>query len=119
MDYQKLGKILKYSRVAAGLSQQYVADVIQKTPQNVSSWELGKSRIDMESFETLCKIYKIPFVETLNRIIDEHDEPEYMSYADSELMAKYKKLDHEGKRFVKQAVYYASEVCKASKSKKK
>ncbi|MDD6483314.1 MAG: helix-turn-helix transcriptional regulator [Clostridiales bacterium] len=107
MDYKKLGKILKYSRVAAGLSQQYVADIINKTPQNISSWELGKSRIDMDSFEILCGIYKIPFVDTLNRIVNEHAEPEYMGYLDSEIMSNYKKLDYTGKNFVKQAIYLA------------
>lgn len=110
MDYKKLGKILKYSRVAAGLSQQYVADIIQKTPQNISSWELGKSRIDMDSFEVLCNIYQIPFVDTMNRIVCEEAEPEYMSYSDAELISYYKGLSYDAKNFVKQAVYLAKKA---------
>lgn len=35
---------------------------------NISSWERGKSKIDIDSFAELCKIYHIDFSKTLERL---------------------------------------------------
>lgn len=59
MDYITLGKILRDARVAIGLTQSDAAKRVGVTFQNISSWERGKSKIDIESLSTLCSLYDI------------------------------------------------------------
>ena len=65
MDYLALGRILSAGRKAVGLRQQDAADKVGVTFQNVSSWERGKSKIDIESLSALCELYGLSFVDTL------------------------------------------------------
>lgn len=108
MNYKKLGLVLKSARSAAGLSQTQVSRHIGKTPQNISSWELGKSKIDIDSFECLCRLYDIPFIDTLNLVINDISE-EYIRLTDEDVISIYKNLPAESKSFIKHAVYVLSE----------
>lgn len=48
---------LRQARNYTGLSIQDVAKHVGKTPQTVSLWELGASRISAEDFLRLCRLY--------------------------------------------------------------
>lgn len=61
MDYKTLGSILKEARINSKLKQSEVAEILNVTFQNISSWELGKSKIDIETLIKLCNMYKIDF----------------------------------------------------------
>lgn len=65
MDYKKLGLILKNARICANLKQSDAASVVGVTFQNISSWELGKSKIDIDTFSKLCDLYGLDFVRAL------------------------------------------------------
>lgn len=73
MDYAKLGKTLKYARERAGFTQRDIAELIGVTPQNVSSWERGKSKIDIDTLDVLCKKYGIGLPETLTQASGEQE----------------------------------------------
>lgn len=68
MDYIKLGQILRSARESAGYTQADIAVSLGVTPQNISSWERGKSKIDIDTFEYLCQKYNVSFVDTLETI---------------------------------------------------
>jgi repressor LexA len=61
MFYKELGEILREGRKAASLSQNDVALRMGLTNQNISSWELGKSKIDMNQLQSLCDMYGLDF----------------------------------------------------------
>lgn len=60
MDYVLLGILLRDARVAARFTQDDAAQRIHKTPQTVSLWEKGKSKIDIETLASLCQMYNTP-----------------------------------------------------------
>lgn len=78
MDYITLGKILRDARVTIGLTQSDVAKRVGVTFQNISSWERGKSKIDIESLSTLCNLYDISLTGILT-ISDNIYDPEFDS----------------------------------------
>lgn len=104
MNYRKLGVTLRNARIAAHLSQAQVSEYINKTSQNISSWELGKSKIDIDSFEKLCHLYNIPFAETLRDISDDSEE-EYGLMSDEDVIQLYKKLDVPSKSLIKHTIH--------------
>lgn len=104
MDYKKLGVALKNARIKSKLSQAQVSEYINKTAQNISSWELGKSKIDIDSFERLCKLYNISFTDTLTNLSGIETE-EYMMLQDDDVIRIYRELDSHAKAFVKHAIY--------------
>lgn len=59
MDYIRLGALLRDARVSARYTQEDAAKQIGKTPQSVSLWEKGKSKIDIEALASLCKMYGV------------------------------------------------------------
>ena len=70
MDYKKLGSMLKEARSNAKYTQPDVASKLGVTFQNVSSWERGKSKIDIDTLVKLCDLYEINFVNVLERAND-------------------------------------------------
>lgn len=69
MNYIILGQYLKKARTEANISQADIAAQLDVTPQNVSSWERGKSKIDIDSFFKLCSMYQVdplPIMEAAN-----------------------------------------------------
>ena len=59
MDYTKLGLTLKDGRMSKKLKQSQVASSLGVTTATVSSWELGKSKMDIETFVRLCCDYDL------------------------------------------------------------
>lgn len=65
LDYKILGAALKEARATSGYSQNDVAKVLGITYQNVSSWERGASKIDIDSLLILCEKYDLDFAAVL------------------------------------------------------
>lgn len=100
MDYIYLGKILQEARNALGLKQSEIADKLGCTSANISSWERGKSKIDMDSFASLCKIYNIDFANTLNKVANEQKAPIIIDKSNDDkqkLLHNYESLNNTGK----------------------
>lgn len=103
MNFIVLGNILRESRKKAGYTQQEVADLFNMTFSNVSSWERGKSKIDIESYLRLCNFYGIEAIEPLIEATKGMKEyyialPDDVTSGDeAELIGKYKDLNKGGK----------------------
>lgn len=65
MDYIRLGTLLRDARIAAHYTQEDAATHIGKTPQSVSLWEKGKSKIDIEALASLCQMYGVSIATVL------------------------------------------------------
>lgn len=101
MDYIALGKTLQEARIALGLKQIDVANRIGCTSANISSWERGKSKIDIDSFAELCMIYNLDFGVTLERLNQNANTVnELISTIEREHIKKYRTLDEYGKELV-------------------
>ncbi len=57
-DYKKLIERLKQARLDAGLSQQVVADELNKPQSYVSKVESGDRRLDIIEVKEFAKLYK-------------------------------------------------------------
>ena len=95
MFYKALGLLLRSARKSAGLSQEEVAQRMGITNQNVSSWELGKSKIDMNQLLQLCSMYETDFIDILQRAsgsVPKIARIEYTS-GERELIELYRRAD--------------------------
>lgn len=63
MTKEEIGKIIKESRVAAGLTQLQVSKILERPQQTIASWESGKSQPDAN---TLFELFRV-----LGRSVDE------------------------------------------------
>lgn len=102
MDYIKLGKILQDARNNLGIKQIDVANKLGCTSANVSSWERGKSKIDIDSFAELCDMYKLDFAKILEEISNNDNEPktDHLTSDEKIYIKKYRSLDQFGKKAV-------------------
>lgn len=103
MDYNKLGQILKDARESNGFTQKEIAAYLNVTPQNISSWERGKSKVDIDTFETLCNKYRLSFSQTLEKLRASNNEVKStstFSLKEIDHIKKYRGLDDHGKELV-------------------
>ena len=71
------------------------------TPANISSWERGKSKIDIDSFAELCLIYHLDFAKTLEQLsASDNSENYHLTTSEHEHIKKYRTLDEYGKKAV-------------------
>lgn len=124
MDFAKLGFLLKQARVNSGYTQAEVAQLLNVTYQNVSSWERGKSKIDIDSYVQLCNIYGIDTVKPLEESADNISiyssmpisinsiEEHTLSQDEQELIQNYRNLNKQGKDYIKQTMYIATQTYK-------
>lgn len=109
MDYEILGSILKDARSKLKITQSEIATKLGVTFQNVSSWERGKSKIDIDTLVTLCNIYGIDFTSALSRANNNSPVPAKaetgeLSQDDLELLEDYHKLNESGREAARNAV---------------
>lgn len=113
MDYKKLGKIMQNGRKQKSYTQLFVASMLGVTPQNISSWELGKSKMDIDTYIKLCNLYDLDFVYSVMKCSDEPCLPHFpatfdidgnridgyqpISQEDEEILQKFHALDQRGK----------------------
>jgi len=57
-DYKEIMERLKRARVEAGLSQQTVADKLDKPQSYISKVESGERRLDVAEMKKFAEIYK-------------------------------------------------------------
>ncbi|MGN0501773.1 MAG: XRE family transcriptional regulator, partial [Ruminococcus sp.] len=117
MDYNKLGKILQDARNNLGIKQVDVANKLGCTAANVSSWERGKSKIDIDSFAELCDMYKLDFAKVLEEISNNDNEPktDYLTSDEKIHIKKYRTLDEYGKKAVDDLLDNEYERCQEEK----
>jgi len=124
MDFAKLGKILKQARVDSGRTQAEIANLLGVTYQNVSSWERGKSKIDIESYVQLCALYGIdtikPLEESTGSMLiysliptsDTNTVENTLTQDEKELIENYRNLNEQGQEYIKQTMYMATHTYK-------
>jgi len=107
VDYEILGQILKDARSKEKFTQSEIATRLGVTFQNVSSWERGKSKIDIDTLSKLCSLYNINFVSVLERASNgkDHSAPtisknETLNHQEKEIIKKYRQLDLRGQQAV-------------------
>ena len=88
MDFELLGRLIKEARISSGFTQSDVANLLHITSQNVSSWERGKSKIDIDSLVSLCEIYKIDFIDLMDQVTNKKNSES--NQIDSEEKLKYR-----------------------------
>lgn len=126
MDYIKLGKIMKAGRKHKQYTQLVVASLLGVTPQNISSWELGKSKMDIDSYIKLCNLYDIDFVYSVMQCSDDPCMPHFPATFDkngnrtdgyqpltsdeSQLLSTYRSLNKQGKEYILQTLNMAAQV---------
>ena len=59
MNKEEIGKILKETRINAGLTQAQVAERLGKRQQAIGNWETGYSQPDINSLLNICSLYGI------------------------------------------------------------
>lgn len=97
-DYTYLGSLLKDARESVNMKQSEVSDLIGCTSSNISSWERGKSKIDIESLVLLCNIYQINFNELMHKVQNQRFSD--FSNFEKEIIKKYRTLDEYGQEAV-------------------
>lgn len=104
MDFILLGKILQQARVNAGKTQKDISRILGVTDSNISSWERGKSKIDIDTYLEICNIYDIAPDVPLKQIAEDtpkkiNDDFIFTSH-EKELIKKFRELDERGKSTV-------------------
>lgn len=104
MDYEKLGYLLQKAREESNIKQKEIALILDVTTSNISSWERGKSKIDISSFIKVCDVYQVKVLDILSKasnstlmqvaepgtVISSTTEP---TEKESQLLSKYRILD--------------------------
>lgn len=101
MDYILLGTMIKEARCNAGFTQNDIATLLMVTFQNVSSWERGKSKIDIDTLIKICQLYKIDVLELLKKVSSIHNANENnLSNDKTELIENYDSLNEVGQQIL-------------------
>jgi len=72
INYIYLGKLIKENRKNKKLTQQELANAIDKTESSIRKYEKGLVQIPNEVLEKLAKIFEIPFSEMLLNAIENY-----------------------------------------------
>jgi len=59
MSREDIALKLRSAREKAGYKQEDIARILGVTPQKVSSFETGRTRVDVDTLVTLCKLYGV------------------------------------------------------------
>ena len=93
MDKYEIGMELKRIRMSLNIGQDAVAEFLGTTPQKISSFETGRTRVDLETFILLCSFYGIS-ADTFFSI----NSSNALSPDEQELLHTYRTLDDDGKK---------------------
>jgi len=86
---KEIGIKLRMAREKAGFSQSDIAKEIDSTYQKVSSFEIGRTRVSVETLVKLCDLYKAD----INYILDiKKDDDKILERDEQELLYIYRKL---------------------------
>lgn len=59
MSKEEIAGKLRAAREKAGYKQEDIAGILGVTPQKISSFETGRTRVDVDTLVTLCKLYNV------------------------------------------------------------
>ena len=59
MSKEEIAARLRASREKAGYKQEDIAKILGVTPQKISSFETGITRVDVDTLVTLCRLYNV------------------------------------------------------------
>ena len=59
MSKEEIAARLRSAREKAGYKQEDVANLLGVTPQKVSSFETGRTRVDVDTLVILCRLYNV------------------------------------------------------------
>lgn len=112
MDYVKLGQILKAGRIQSGSIQSDIAFLFGVTSASVSSWERGRSRMDIETYVKLCNKYGLDPVEVLKACNDDFapstdDSLLSLSSVEKQLVLSFRSLSDGGRAYLQQQMSIA------------
>lgn len=91
---------LAKARVAAGLSQQEVANIVGRAQTNISSWEVGRSEPDLTTLCKLLDLYCVPFEDIVNYT----PHPASISEEEMQLVLKFRSLSKQNKEAVEAVI---------------
>lgn len=95
MANKDFSKKLKNLRLKAGYSQKDVYEHFGIPQSTFSSWEVGKSEPPGDMLIKLCEFYKCDMIKELST-----DENNNVTYAEWNIIEKYRDLDPHGKKMV-------------------
>ena len=73
-DLSFIGKRLKAVRKQCGLNQRDVSTYLGTTPQHVSSYETGRTKIDLLTLSKLCELYDIDMESVVRSSAPDNDD---------------------------------------------
>lgn len=91
---------LKKARAEIGLKQQEVANRLGVKANTISNWEKGRTEPDIDSFVSLCDIYKIDCASLLSDVYAFKRIGDDISLLEYEHIKKYRNLDDFGRETV-------------------
>lgn len=111
MDRETFAIKLKNGRIASGLTQKNVADILNRPQQTIGAWEVGRSQPDMETLSKLLQLYHI----FANDFFDFNEEFDFkITLEEEKHIKKYRALDHYGKNAVNAILDCENERCMQS-----
>ena len=92
---KEIGNRLRIARENAGLTQDDVAKVVKSTFQKVSSFETGRTRVDIETLIKLCDLYETKTDYILNPELNKTSPILELTKDEQYLVESYRKLSHD------------------------
>lgn len=85
--YKYIGEELRLLRVKSKLSQEEVTKRIgYKSKNSISLFELGGTKIDLETLEKLCDLYGVDMIELLEKAKHERDKGQTAKHMDGQIL---------------------------------
>ncbi|WP_426313810.1 helix-turn-helix domain-containing protein [Methylobacterium fujisawaense] len=91
-----IGLRVKRSREAAGLTQEKLAELIDRSKEAVSNIERGVSLPGLDTIQTICEVTNVP----MNSIIDDTSESSANSDLRARLNATFSNLSDYNKQLI-------------------
>lgn len=103
-----LGEKIKSARLAKGLTQHQLADLVNAKHNSVSDWEKDKSKPDMDTFELLCGVLDV----TPNYFMGNKSDEEYGNIVGNlmnepdilEMIEEFKNLPIKDRKAIRQII---------------
>ena len=102
----EVGEKLKNARLAAGYTQEQVAEIIDCSSRYISQLETNRTLGSIDSILRLCNLYKI----TLNDIYSEYFEFKINGKKDAQNIIGYNALNNEYKSIVDNTIQYLNNL---------
>lgn len=102
----EVGEKLKNARLAAGYTQEQVAEIIDCSSRYISQLETNRTLGSIDSILKLCNLYKI----SLNDIYSDYFEFKFNEYKDTQNIIGYNALNDEYKSIVDNTIQYLNNL---------